>query len=87
VVEDAGLFVADFRTLVVVPCTTALTFEVADLCVQILPDEFNGFDRANWAIAHSVTTASKSRVMKETAYHVSPPQLAEIRARIIETLG
>ena len=87
VVEDSALFASAYPNVVIVPCTTALTFEVPDLCVQIEPDERNGFDRVNWAIAHNVTTASKARIVKETAYHVSPQQLAEIRARIIETLG
>jgi mRNA-degrading endonuclease toxin of MazEF toxin-antitoxin module len=86
VVEDCGLFSSAFPNVVVVPCTTALTFEVPELCVQIEPDGCNGFDRMNWAIAHNVTTASKAHIVKETAYHVSPEHLAEIRARIIETL-
>jgi len=87
VVEDSGLFALEFPNVVVVPCTTALTFEVLDLCVQIEPDKHNGFDRVNWAIAHNVTTASKARIVKETNYHISLQHLAEIRARIIETLG
>jgi mRNA-degrading endonuclease toxin of MazEF toxin-antitoxin module len=87
VVEDSGLFASGFPNVVVVPCTTSLTFEVIDLCVQIEPDEHNGFDRVNWAIAHNVTTTSKARVVKETDYHVSPQHLAEIRARIAETLN
>lgn len=87
VVEDSGLFASGFPNVVVVPCTTALTFEVVDLCVQIEPDERNGFDRVNWAIAHNVTTASKARIVKQTAYHVSPQHLAEIRALIAETLN
>jgi mRNA interferase MazF len=87
IVEDSDLFAAGFPNVVVVPCTTALTFEVMDLCVQIEPDKHNGFDRINWAIAHNVTTASKSRIVKETDYHVSPQHLSEIRARISETLN
>jgi hypothetical protein len=87
VVEDSGLSAWKFPNVVLVPCTTALTFEVRDLCVQIEPDLRNGFDRMNWAIAHNVTTASKARIVKETDYHISPQHLAEIRERIIETLG
>jgi hypothetical protein len=64
-----------------------LTFEVVDLCVQIEPDERNGFDRVNWVIADNVTTASKARIVKQTDYHVSPQHLAEIRALIAETLN
>jgi hypothetical protein len=48
--------------------------------VQIAPDERNGFDRINWAIAHNVTTASKARIVKETDYFISPEHLDEIRA-------
>jgi mRNA interferase MazF len=87
VVEDGGLFVEAFPNVVVVPCTTRLTFDVLDLCVELPPDERNGFDRTNWAIAHRVTTASKSRIVKETAYHVSPQHLALIQTRISETIG
>ncbi len=87
VVEDSTLFVSAFPNIVVVPCTTALTFEVIDLCVEIEPDESNGFDRVNWAIAHSITAASKARIVKETNYRVSAQHLAEIRGRIGETLG
>jgi len=87
VVEDSDLFAAAFPNVVVVPCTTALTFEVSDLCVQIVPDEGNGFDRVNWAIAHNVTTASKARIVKVTDFSISAKDLAEIRTRIVETLG
>jgi uncharacterized protein YifN (PemK superfamily) len=87
VVEDSSLFAPGFPNVVIVPCTTALTFEVPDLCVQIEPDNRNGFDRRNWAVAHNVTTASKARIVKETDYHVSPQQLTEIRARIAKTLN
>ncbi|MGD0472334.1 MAG: type II toxin-antitoxin system PemK/MazF family toxin [Candidatus Velthaea sp.] len=87
VVEDSGLFAEEYPNVVVVPCTTTLTFEVRDLCVQIAPDERNGFDRTNWAIAHNVTTASKARIVKQTDYHISSGHLDEIRARIVEMLG
>jgi mRNA interferase MazF len=87
VVENAALFAPDFPTIIVVPCTTALTFEVMDLSVEIEPDESNGFDRVNWAIAHNITSASKARILKETDYRVSPEHVAQIRQRIIETLG
>ena len=87
VVEDADFFAPNFPNVIVVPCTTALTFEVPELCVHIEPDQRNGFDRANWAIAHNVTSASKARVVKETPFEVSPRHLAQIRARIVETLG
>jgi hypothetical protein len=53
VVENTALFAPGFPNIIVVPCTTALTFEVMDLCVQIEPDDRNGFDRVNWAIAHT----------------------------------
>jgi mRNA interferase MazF len=87
VVEESGLFAAAFPNVVVVPCTTTLTFEVRDLCVQIAPDERNGFDRINWAIAHNVTTASKARIVKQTDYYISLEHLEEIRACIMEMLG
>lgn len=87
VVENTALFVAEFPNVLIVPCTTRLTFEVIDLCVQIAPDQNNGFDRVNWAIAHNVTAAAKARIVKETSYSVSPAHLAQIRELIIETLG
>jgi hypothetical protein len=85
--KTAALFAPEFPNIVIVPCTTALTFEVLDLCVQIEPDESNGFDRVDCAIAHDVTTASKARIVKETDYRVSTVHLAQIRAPIGETLG
>ncbi|MDP9024225.1 MAG: type II toxin-antitoxin system PemK/MazF family toxin [Candidatus Eremiobacteraeota bacterium] len=87
IVEDRSLFAAEFPNVVVVPCTTRLTYEIPALCVRIEPDERNGFDLTNWAVAHSVTTASKSRIVKTTDYRVSTRSLAEIRARIVELLG
>lgn len=87
VVEDAGIFAPQFPNVVVVPCTTTLTFEVPSLCVRIDPDDHNGLDRSNWAVSHGLTTASKSRIVEATEHHVSPQQLAEIRAHIVEMLG
>ncbi len=72
--------------VLVVPCTTALTTEVPSLCVEIEPDHRNGFDRLNWAITYGVTSASKRRIVRETAYSVSPEQVAAIRSRMAETL-
>jgi mRNA-degrading endonuclease toxin of MazEF toxin-antitoxin module len=72
--------------VLVVPCTTSLTAEVPSLCVEIEPDDTNGFDRPNWAIAHGVTSASKRRIVRETTYFISPQHLSEIRSHIAEAL-
>ena len=87
VVEASTAFTPRFPNVVIVPCTTRLTFEVPSLCVRIEPDDENGLETANWAIAHGVMSTSKSRIVRTTENFVTREQLAAIRARILITLG
>ena len=87
VVEGSNYFDARFPNLVVVPCTTRLTYEVPALCVRIDPSESNGFDRLNWAVAHALMSVSKRRVVEVTENRVSDQLLAAIRKCLLVTLG
>ncbi len=86
VVEASGLFGPKFPNVLVVPCTTKLTTEVASLCVAIEPDENNGFVRPTWAVSHNVMSASKQRIVRETTDFVTQEQVAKIRSQIAEAL-
>jgi mRNA-degrading endonuclease toxin of MazEF toxin-antitoxin module len=86
VVEPSNYFAPQYPNVLVVPCTTSLPTVAPSLCVEIKPDDTNGFVRLTWAIAPGVTSTSKRRIVRETTDFVTPEQLAEIRSLIAEVL-
>ena len=86
VVEDDELFDASYPNLIVVPLAEDARLGAPDLTVRIDPTAQNGCTKPCFALATHVTTTSKQRI-RRTESHITPAQLAAIRARIAIALG
>jgi mRNA interferase MazF len=87
VVEDHNLFDASFPNVLVVPLTDSNEFLIASLTVEIQPTPENGCTKSSYAISHSITVASKQRVVRPTSSRITDEQLGQIRAQIAECIG
>jgi mRNA-degrading endonuclease toxin of MazEF toxin-antitoxin module len=87
IVEDHNLFDAWFPNVLVVPLTDSNEFLIPSLAVEIHPTTENGCTKRSHAISHSITVASKQRVVRPTASRITDEQLGQIRAQIAECIG
>lgn len=86
VVEEDGLFDADYPNLLLVPLAEDANLGAPDLSVRIEPSASNGCTKPCFALAAHVTTTSKLRV-RRTGSRITLAELAAIRDRIAITLG
>lgn len=86
VVEDSELFAADYPNVILVPMTDDARLIIPDLAVAMTPTAENGCIKPCWAVAHLVTTTSKSR-LRATPSRVTVADLAAIRRRIAEAVA
>ena len=86
VVEDSDLFDSSYPNTVLVPLTDDPRLAIADLSVRIDPTPENGCTKPSYALAHHITTTSKSRI-RATDARITDGQLAAIRRRIAITIG
>jgi mRNA-degrading endonuclease toxin of MazEF toxin-antitoxin module len=86
VVEDAGLFGPSYPNVILVPFTRDAALAVTGLSIMIEPTLENGLAKQSYALAHSVTATSKTRV-RATPSRITPEQLLEIRQKIVVSIG
>jgi hypothetical protein len=87
VVEDEGLFDQAFPNVIIVPLTDSNEFLIPSLTVTIEPTSENGCTKTSHAVSHSVTVASKQRVMRTTPSRITKAQLRQIREQIAGCIG
>ena len=86
VVEDDGLFDADYPNLLLVLLAEDAKLGAPDLSVRIEPSPLNGCTKPCFALAAHVATTSKQRI-RRTQSRVTAAELAAIRDRIAIALG
>jgi mRNA interferase MazF len=87
VVEDHTLFDESFPNVLIVPLTDSSDFLIPSLTVAIDPSPENGCTKRSHAISHSITVASKQRVLRPPSSRITAEQLGQIRAQIAECIG
>jgi mRNA-degrading endonuclease toxin of MazEF toxin-antitoxin module len=87
VVEDEGLFHDTFPNVIIVPLADSNEFLIPSLTVTIDPTSENGCAKTSHAVSHSVTVASKQRVVRTTPSRITNVQLRQIREQIAECIG
>ena len=86
VVEDDGLFDADYPNLLLVPLAEDANLGAPDLSVRIEPSALNGCTKPCFALAAHVTTTSKQRI-RRTQSRITTAELGAIRDRLAIALG
>jgi mRNA-degrading endonuclease toxin of MazEF toxin-antitoxin module len=86
VVEDDGLFAANYPNAILVPLTEDHVLAIPELSVAIAPTAENGCGKDCWAVSHLVTTTAKAR-LRATPSRITADQLARIRRQIALAIG
>ena len=81
VIEDHVLFPDEYPNMLVVPLTRDEGLAHRSFAEQIEPTVENGAETTCWALAHHITSVSLRRVTP-TDSHITPTQLASVRARV-----
>ncbi len=87
VIEDDDLFDPSFPNVLVVPLTESSEFLIPSLIVAIEPTMQNGCASRCYAVSHSITVASKKRIVQRTDSSITADQVSVIRAQIAECIG
>ncbi len=87
IVEDDGLFDEGFPNVLIVPLADSNEFLIASLTVTIDPTPENGCAKTSYALSHSITVASKQRIMRAPSTRITNAQLVQIRSQIAECIG